>query len=61
MTNEQVLIIFNELLSGKRDNVCFSKGYPMFEEYYELYKQYGLKRKEINNNTWIEVIVYVEQ
>ena len=33
----------------------------LFEEYYESLKQYGLKRKEIDNNTWIEVIVYVER
>ena len=61
MTEEQVSIIYNELLSGKRDRICFSKGYKLFEEYYESLKQYGLKRKEIDNNTWIEVIVYVER
>lgn len=61
MTEEQVSIIYNELLSGKRDKICFSKGYELFEEYYKLHKQYGLKRREIDNNTWIEVIVYVER
>lgn len=61
MTEEQVSIIFNELLSGKRDRICFSKGYKLFEEYYELLKQYGLKRREIDNNSWIEVIIYVER
>ena len=61
MTEEQISMIYWELLSGKRDKICFSKGYKLFEKYYELHKQYNLKRKEINNKNWIEVIVYVEQ
>lgn len=61
MTEEQVYNIYNELLSGKRDKISFSKGYKLFEEYYELHKQYGVKRKEINQGSWIEVIVYVER
>lgn len=61
MTEEQVSIIYNELLSGKRDKISFSKGYKLFEEYYELHKQYGVKRKEISQGSWIEVIVYVER
>jgi hypothetical protein len=61
MTEEQVSIIYNELLSGKRDKISFSKGYKLFEEYYKLYKQYGVKRKEISQGSWVEVIVYVER
>lgn len=61
MTEEQVSNIYNDLLSGKRDKISFSKGYKLFEEYYLLLKQCGLKRREINNNSWIEVIVYVER
>lgn len=61
MTEEQVSIIYNELLSGKRDKISFSKGYKLFEEYYLLLKQCGLKRKEISQGSWIEVIVYVER
>lgn len=61
MTEEQVSMIYWELLSGKRDKISFSKGYKLFEEYYELHKQYGLKRREIDNNTWVEVIVYVKR
>lgn len=61
MTEEQVSNIYNELLSGKRDKISFSKGYKLFEEYYELHKQYGAKRKEVNHSSWIEVIVYVER
>lgn len=61
MTEEQVSIIYNELLSGKRDKISFSKGYKLFEEYYSLLKQCGLKRKEISQGSWIEVVVYVER
>lgn len=61
MTEEQVSNIYNELLSGKRDKISFSKGYKLFEEYYLLLKQYSLKREEISQGSWIEVIVYVER
>ena len=61
MTEEQISNIFYELLSGKREKICFSKGYKLFEEYYQLHKEYGLKRREIEHGSWIEVIVCVEQ
>lgn len=32
--------IFNDLLEGKRRDIAYSKGYPYFEEIYELNKEY---------------------
>lgn len=60
MSMEQVIEIYNELLSGGRDIIKFSKGYENFEKCYELFKEYNLERKEINQNGYILVQVYVK-
>lgn len=47
MERDIVINIFNELISGERDKVCFSKGYKVFEETYEAFKkEFNLERKE---------------
>ena len=45
MDRDRVIEIFNELLEGKRRDVAFSTGYPIFEEIYELFKE-DLERKD---------------
>ena len=61
MEREEVINIYNDLLCGKRDQISFSKGYEIFEFYYQLFKKYGLKRREIKNSTWTEIVVYVDR
>lgn len=60
MSMEQVIEIYNELLSGKRKMINFSKGYENFEKCYENFKKYNLERKEIDQNGYILVQVYVK-
>lgn len=38
MDKEDVIRIFNELLCGERKQLNFSKGYKVFDEVYELFK-----------------------
>lgn len=45
MNRDKVLDIFGRLLSGESPRITYSKGYPIFEEIYELYKD-DLERKE---------------
>ena len=60
MRMDQVIKIYNELLSGERKTIEFNKGYESFERCYELFKEYNLKRKEITQNGYILVQVYVK-
>jgi hypothetical protein len=61
MDRDKVIEIFNDLLEGKRRDIAFSKGYPVFEEVYEIFKD-DLERidnGEIsvlyrNYETWLE-------
>lgn len=46
MERERVITEFNDLLSNQRDKICFSKGYEIYEEMYEEFKEYGLERQE---------------
>lgn len=39
MDRDKVIDIFNELLSGERKHLNYSKGYKLFEEIYELFKE----------------------
>ena len=45
MDREDVIRVFDELLTGERKRLNYSKGYKIFEEMYELYKEY---LKELN-------------
>ena len=40
MDRDEVIELFNELLWGSREGIAFSKGYEVFEEIYELNKEY---------------------
>lgn len=60
MSMEQVIKIYNELLSGERNMIIFNKGYENFEKCYELFKKYNLERKELDQNGYIMVQVYVK-
>lgn len=45
MNRDKVLDIYGKLLSGESPRITYSKGYPIFEEIYELYKD-DLEREE---------------
>lgn len=45
MNKDRVLDIYRKLLSGESPRITYSKGYPIFEEIYELYKD-DLEREE---------------
>ena len=42
MERDEIIIIFNDLICGKRDKITYSNGYKLFEEIYEILS------KEIN-------------
>lgn len=47
MDKEEVIEIFNDLISGKREEISFSRGYKVFEEMYkEFSKDFNLIRVE---------------
>lgn len=46
MNREEVLMIFRNLLDGTRDNITYSTGYKIFDEMFELFKEFGLTKKE---------------
>ena len=44
---EKIINMFNDLISGQRKDICFSRGYKIFEECYEAFKEdFDLDRKE---------------
>lgn len=45
MNRDKVLDIYGKLLSGELPRITYSKGYPIFEEICELYKD-DLEREE---------------
>ncbi len=46
MNRDDVLMIFRNLLDGTRDNITYSTGYKIFDEMFELFKEFGLTKKE---------------
>lgn len=46
MTRNNIIEMFNKLLSGERKEINFSKGYKDFEDIYNNFKEYNLKRTE---------------
>lgn len=61
MGREAVIRAYNTLLSGDRKRLVFSKGYSIFEEMYELFKneleESNFIRKEVPHLGWCEVII----
>lgn len=58
MEKDDVIMIFNELITGQRDEVSFSRGYKVFEEIYKGFKKnFNLQRKE---EGYMSVITYVK-
>ena len=58
MEKDNVIMIFNELITGQRKEVSFSRGYKVFEEIYEGFKKdFNLQRKE---EGYMSVITYVK-
>lgn len=61
MSRDNVINVYNKLLSGERKRLVFSKGYPIYEELYELFKeeleQNNFIRKEVSHIGWCEVII----
>lgn len=46
MNREEVLMIFRNLLDGTRDKITYSTGYKIFDEIFEIFKEFGLAKKE---------------
>lgn len=56
MDRDKVIKIFNDLISGERREIEFSKGYIVFEETYrEFAKDFKLTRREFG---YLVVITY---
>lgn len=55
MDREDVIRAFNELLDGTRNRLIYSKGYPIFEEMYELFKE-DLKNFIRKENDYLVII-----
>lgn len=60
MDDKKIVKMYNELFSGEREVIKFNSGYKIFEEYYEKFKQYGLKREEVKQLGWTEVVISVK-
>ena len=61
MVKENVIRVYDNLLSGERKRLVFSKGYQIFEEMYKLFKddleKNNFIRKEVSHIGWCEVII----
>lgn len=58
MKKYEVINEFYDLRNGTRKTINFSKGYEVFEEVYNEYKdKFNLKRKEIKHVGYTEVII----
>ena len=56
MERDEVIKIFNDLISGERREIEFSKGYIVFEETYQAFaKDFNLTRREFG---YLAVITY---
>lgn len=56
MNREEVLMIFRNLLDGTRDKITYSTGYKIFDEIFEIFKEFGLVKKEEGIYTVVEKI-----
>lgn len=56
MKREEVLMIFRSLLDGTRDKITYSTGYKIFDEMFEIFKEFGLTKKEEGLYTVVEKI-----
>jgi hypothetical protein len=53
MDKDIVIQQFNDLVSGQRKEICFSKGYETYEEMYKLFKEdFDIERKEKKEIGW---------
>lgn len=58
MKKYEVINMFYELRNGTMKKINFSKGYQVFEEVYNEYKdKFNLKREEIKHVGYTEVII----
>lgn len=46
MKRDDVLTIFRDLISRNRDEIVYSTGYKIFDEMFDLFKEFGLTKKE---------------
>lgn len=56
MNREEVLMIFRNLLDGTRDKITYSTGYKIFDEMFEIFKEFGLVKREEGIYTVVEKI-----
>lgn len=56
MNREEVLMIFRNLLDGTRDKITYSTGYKIFDEMFEIFKGFGLVKREEGIYTVVEKI-----
>lgn len=54
MKREEVLTIFRNLLNGTTDKITYSTGYKVFDEMFEIFKEFGLTKKEEGIYTVVE-------
>lgn len=57
MDRERVIKIYNELLTGERLRLNFSKGYKIFEEMYKLFKEDLEKQNYVREENDFLVII----
>ena len=56
MERDEIIIIFNDLICGKRYEITYSNGYKEFEEIYKLFaKDFNLTKKSDNLYTTIRM------
>lgn len=45
MEKADVMVLYRDLVQGKRDDICYSEGYKVFEDVYKEFKENGAKIK----------------
>lgn len=48
MKRDEIIMIFNSLITGERNQIIYSKDYKLFDEIYKLFSQmFNLKKEDI--------------
>ena len=56
MERDEIIMIFNSLITGERKQIEYSKGYKIFDEIYDLFsKEFNLQKKEDGIYTIVEL------
>lgn len=55
MERDEIIMIFNSLITGERKQIEYSKGYKLFDEIYNLFSENFNLKKEETEDKYVKV------